>query len=177
MSDLEKFIKKNRDAFDGAIPPEGHSERFLRKLERMEHKENQSRQIFWRIAAAVALIIVAAASVLMPNFNSPADVQYGSLSLGDISKEMSDVEFYYNSELARGYESLLLLSENDPEVKSALEELDRLSVVYKELEKQLYESGSHQAVITAMIENFRMRLELIETLEQKKNNSNNKDSI
>ncbi len=177
MSDLEKYINRNREAFDGANPPEGHQERFLRKLEKNEQKEHHSTVTFWRVVAAVAVIVVAAASLIIPRFNHPDDVHYGSISLGEVSRELGDVEFYYDSELAKGYAALATLSANDPEVKSALEELENLGKEYNSLEKQLYESGRHEAVITAMIENFRLRLELIEALEQKKNFTLQNDSI
>lgn len=169
MSELEDFIKNNRAEFDQDEPIEGHQERFLRKLERLDEKQDHSRVMFWRIAAAVIVLVVLCVSVLVPRFNSPADVQYGSMSLGDVSDELADVEMYYQSKLSQEYAEVNKLSQSDPVVKSYMDELNRLNQEYDTLEAKLYESGSHEKVVLAMIENFRTRLMIIERLEEKKN--------
>lgn len=177
MSELEDFIKKNRADFESQDPIGGHQERFLRKLDRLEEKQGQGRILFWRIAAAIIVLAVVCVSVLLPRFNGPADVQYGSMTLGDVSNELADVEQYYQSKLSAEYAVVEKLSESDPLVKSYMDELSRLNAEYDLLESQLYESGSHEKVVLAMIENFRMRLKIIEQLEEKKNLQIKQDSL
>lgn len=177
MSELDDFIKQHRAEFEQDEPIEGHQERFLRKLERQDEKQSHGRLIFWRIAAAVIVLAVVCVSVLLPRFNSPADVQYGSMSLGDVSTELADVEQYYQSKLSAEYAMVNELSKSDPVVKSYMDELEILNAEYDTLEAKLYESGTHEKVILAMIENFRTRLEIIEQLEEKKNNQVKRDSL
>lgn len=169
MSDIEDFIKQNRAQFQDAEPTDGHAERFLKKLEREEHHAKTSVFTFWRIAAAIIVLAVISISVLLPRFNSPEQVQYASMSLSDVSSELADVELYYQSKLEQEYERLNEMSQTDPEVEAYMDELERLNDLYANLEGQLYESGSHEKVVIAMIENFRLRLALIEKLEAKKN--------
>ncbi|MCA1764047.1 MAG: hypothetical protein ABR574_13625 [Cryomorphaceae bacterium] len=177
MSELEKYIRDKRESFDEAEPVEGHEQRFLQRLERnSEQKENRGIG-FWKIAAAVVVLVAVGLSVLVPKFNGPEDVQYASMSLGDVSAEMAEVELYYKSELAEEYEKLNDLSKSDPEVAAHLSEIEELNKAYAELEEQLYESGNHDKVITAMIENFRLRLELLEKLEAKKGEIIKQDSL
>ncbi len=169
MSDLEEYIRKNQSQFDLDSPPDGHLERFKLRLEnkRSEHKS----AVIWRIAAGISVLVVVAFSMLLPRSNSPQDVHYGSMALSDVSKELAQVEFYYESRLKKEYDEIDGLSESDPLVASYLAEIEFLKTEYKELESILYDSGSHEKVILAMIENFRIRLDLMEKLEAHKNQS------
>lgn len=175
MDELKEFIRTHREEFEDSEPVEGHRERFLGKL---ENKNDASPMtLFWRVAAAIIILVVLGLSVLVPGFNSPGDIHYGAMTLGDVSDEMAGVELYYQSRLEEEYNKIDDLSESDPLVRSYLDELDTLNADYKKLEKSLYESGGHEKVVLAMIENFRMRLDLMEKLEQKKNETLKSDSI
>lgn len=177
MDELEKYIRENEELFNNEEPSEGHQARFLRKLEQAEEKKTKSTVDFWRVAAAIILLLVLAASVLIPRFNSPQDVQYSSMSLSDVSEDMANVEFYYKSKLEEDYAKIDDLSKSDPLVKAYLDEIDKLNEEYQVLEATLYESGTHDKVVLAMIENFRLRLALMEKLEEKKINETKNDTL
>lgn len=177
MSELEKYIKNHKEAFNNAEPVSGHQERFERRLDRISEKESKSRLMFWRIAAAIIVLVVLCVSVLVPRFNSPSDVQYGSMSLSDVSGDLADVELYYQSKLSEEYEVIDKMTQTDPVVKAYIEELNSLNDEYTLLEEQLYLNGTHEKVVLAMIENFRMRLDLIEKLEEQKELQTKQDSL
>ncbi len=177
MDELEKYIRENDELFNNEEPTEGHEARFLRKLEQSKEKKVKSTVDFWRVAAAIILLLVLATSVLIPRMNSPQDVQYSSMSLSNVSDDMANVEFYYKSKLAEEYDKINDLSKTDPLVKAYLDEIDKLNEEYQELEALLYETGTHDKVVLAMIENFRLRLSLMEKLEAKKLNETKKDTI
>ncbi len=165
MSDFENFIRKERDSFDEEQMPLGHENRFLMKLEKRIH-DNENRVRFWRVAAAIIVLLIAGGSLLLPRFNSPVDVQYGSMALSDVSSDMANIELYYTSQLEEKYAGLQELSETDVEVKSLFKELASLNDEYENLERELYRSGTDDRVILAMIENFRLRLKIVEELEK-----------
>lgn len=165
MSDLEKFIRDNRASFDEIELPEGHENRFEMRLEKKD-VDDGDRVRFWRVAAAIIVLVVAGGTLLLPRLNSPADVQYGSMTLSEVSAEMADIEKYYSSKLSEEYSRLGDLSQSDGEVKILFDELEVLNQEYTELEKQLYKSGTNDRVILAMIENFRLRLRIVEKLEK-----------
>ncbi|MFT5595957.1 MAG: septal ring factor EnvC (AmiA/AmiB activator) [Flammeovirgaceae bacterium] len=165
MSNLENFIKNEHDSFDEETMPLGHEGRFLMKLEKRKH-DNENRVRFWRVAASIIVLLVAGGSLLLPRFNSPADVQYGSIALSDVSSDMADIELYYTSQLEEKYAGLQELSETDLNVKSLFNELASLNDEYENLERELYRSGTNDKVILAMIENFRLRLKIVEQLEK-----------
>ncbi len=178
MDKLEEYILNHREEFEPAEPIAGHESRFLERLEaRDTEKKKNTGILFWRVAAAIILLVVLAVSSLIPRFNSPNDVHYGAMALGDVSDEMADVERYYQSRLSEEYNKIDELSAADPVVKSYLDELDTLNQDYKKLEVTLYDSGSHEKVVLAMIENFRMRLDLMEKLEKQKNLNSKDDSL
>lgn len=177
MDELEKYMRENKGLFNNDEPPEGHEARFLRKLEQVEAKKKDSPVFFWRVAAAIILLLVLAVSVLIPRFNSPQDVQYSSMSLSDVSDDMANVEFYYKSKLEAEYSKIDDLSKTDPLVKAYLDEIDTLNKAYQDLEAMLFESGTHDKVVLAMIENFRLRLALMEKLETKKLNETKRDTL
>jgi septal ring factor EnvC (AmiA/AmiB activator) len=79
---------------------------------------------------------------------------------------MANIELYYTSRLAEKYAGLQELSETDTEVKSLFKELASLNDEYENLERELYRSGTSDRVILAMIENFRLRLKIVEELEK-----------
>ncbi|MEM9052744.1 MAG: hypothetical protein AAGC47_11880 [Bacteroidota bacterium] len=134
MSELEKFVKQERDSFDEETLPLGHENRFLMKLEKNKIEKDGSVR-FWRVAAAIIVLLVAGGSLLLPRFNSPADVQYGSMSLGEVSADMANIEMYYTSELEKKYVELQEMSETDMSVRSLFDELATLNDAYEELEK------------------------------------------
>ncbi|NEN24453.1 hypothetical protein G3O08_13155 [Cryomorpha ignava] len=177
MDEFEKYMRENEELFNNDEPAEGHEARFLHKLKQADEKKAKSAVDFWRVAAAIILLLVLAASVLIPRFNSPQDVQYSSMSLSDVSEDMANVELYYKSKLAAEYEKIDDLSKTDPLVKAYLDEIDTLNEEYQNLEATLYKSGTHDKVVLAMIENFRLRLALMEKLEAKKLNKTNIDSL
>jgi len=177
MDECEKYCLVNRDSFDDQEPPTGHANRFSRKLERAKERKKDSPVFFWRVAAAIILLFVLAVSVLIPRFNSPQDVQYSSMSLSDVSEDMANVELYYKSKLAAEYSKIDDLSKTDPLVKAYLDEIDTLNREYQKLEAILYESGTHDKVVLAMIENFRLRLALMEKLEDRKLKETKKETL
>lgn len=178
MDNLEDYIRRTREEFNSVEPAMGHESRFTERLEALDtEKKKKSGTLFWRVAAAIILLVVLAVSALIPRFNSPDDVHYSAMTLGDVSDEMAEVEVYYQSRLSEEYDKIDQLSAADPLVRSYLDELDTLNVDYKKLEVTLYESGSHEKVVLAMIENFRMRLDLMEKLEKQKNLTSKNDSL
>jgi hypothetical protein len=99
------------------------------------------------------------------------------MSLSDVSSDLADVELYYQSKLSEEYGVIDEMRQSDPLVKLYVEELNLLNAEYTELEAQLYMSGTHEKVVLAMIENFRMRLNLIEKLEEQKELQTKRDSL
>ena len=162
MEDLEKLIQNERGAFDDAEPNTGHTRRFEDKLDRMTGGRSRSRFPFgWAAAAVIAIVLV---SQIQFKDNTPQDApQYAGLSLSDISPELGEVESFYQSQLEVATSGLE--EGNQPQaahhelLQKQLEELDRS---FEELKIELQKNHSDQRVINSMIQNYRLRLELIQ---------------
>jgi hypothetical protein len=172
MSDLENYINKKRADFDGQLPTEGHRERFLARLERDNKRPKGLLFTLWRAAAVAIVVVAVGAALLLPRLADETTSQQASLSLGEVSADLGEVEYYYQQQIELALLRLDNQEGNEDLIESYEEELDRLEEAYKSLENQLYTSGAHEAVITAMIENFRLRLDLIEQLGALQNDSN-----
>lgn len=158
---------------------EGHEERFLERLEKEMPEKRNPLVLFWRIAAAVALIISVAIFTLRKDHTTqPADtmvVEEGTdngvetISLGDLSPDLKKVEQYYvaniNMELAR----LDVSGENKALVDGYMEQLAELNTAYTSLNQELNSLGPNDQTITALIKNLQLRLQLLHRLKEKLN--------
>ncbi len=166
MSELEKYISENRTDWEDISLPDGHLARFEYRLARKQNEKINSGVTFWRVAAAIILLVAVGLSLLIPNWTTTEDVQYGSLSLSDVSVDLAEVELYYSSKLEQEYKLLGESAKEDTVLAGHFEALRNLNDAYGQLEHQLYTSASHQKVVDAMIENFRLRLELLSDIER-----------
>lgn len=88
---IERFIKNNREAFDDAPLPEGHPERFERRLKRVARRRRLLRTV--RMTAAAAVIFVAVYVLL------PKDGEDNAEQICILSGEMLETKHYYVSML------------------------------------------------------------------------------
>jgi hypothetical protein len=83
MDKLKNFVETNRDVFDDDFPPEGHVERFEKKLSKKKRRH--------RIAFAAVAMAAAVALLLLPR--PPA------LYVCESGEEIEELRFYYNMQL------------------------------------------------------------------------------
>ena len=133
----------------------------------------------------VAVAIVAVLStvfVLNQDFIGSNDnpeqqvVEAQKIKLGDISPELQTVENYYLTSIKVELATLETTEEHEAMVNSYLEELKNINKAYDDLEKDLNEYGVTEEIINAMIDNLKLRLELLQDLKQKLNNLNQKQN-
>ena len=178
---LETLFKKIENKFDIEEPTEGHTERFLEKLQASDTlvKTNNNRKSWIRplaIAASVAVLLAAGFAVL--KYKTSTEEQ-----LAEISPEAANTELYFASLVEEQVK--LLQKESTPETKrmvdDTMSQLQKLNLDYKKLEKDLLEGGNSKMILSAMITNFQTRIDLlkdvlikIETIKNfKKSNDEN----
>jgi hypothetical protein len=85
MDTIEDFIKENKEMFMHTEPPEGHFERFEKRLTMLQHR-NKIRFIT-RISsiAAIGLLLIASSIFIYDRF---FDRQPVLLNLGDVNPQM-----------------------------------------------------------------------------------------
>lgn len=155
--------------------PEGHFSRFEERLDKELHKRGSRSTGYWQwIGIAASLIFLAALAFIWQDNEQPVSSNVvqesaaqgpGSISLGDLSPELQQIETYYVANINMELSELPAGSEHQLLVDGYMERLTALNKAYKALQVELNEDGPNDQVITALIENLQMRLDLLYNLK------------
>ena len=173
--------------------PEGHQARFQARLQ-ANFSENQTLKTihpmqFWIKIAAVAILFVAVSVFGYLQLSNKglddsivdaagAELQSNKklLHLADISPDLERVEQYYTSGIKVALASLTITSDNKDIIDGYMQQLQVLDLEYETLNIELTQVGPSEEIITALVDNLKMRLELLMKLKTKlkelKNNTN-----
>ena len=178
--------------------PDGHKARFEAKLtavfsEKISGKKKAS--IPWlKIAASVVLLIAVSffgyqqlsktstnesdslnnAVVGNNSENVKEDTQ--QLTLADISPDLKKVQDYYMTGINVQLASLKITDENKDLVDGYMERLAELDREYTALNLELNKVGPTEATVTALIDNLKLRLDLLFKLKNKLKELKNQDN-
>jgi hypothetical protein len=100
------------------------------------------------------------------------------ITMGDLSPDLKKVEDYYLTGINVQLASLQITNENKVLIDGYMQRLSELDNEYTILNGELNEVGPTEATITALIDNLKMRLELLFKLKNKLKelkNQNNED--
>ena len=145
MSVLDDKIRKNRDHFDTAGPPEGHFDRFKEKLELADEEAGKQRRLWLKgrgaKVAALFILLISIPLVLVLTLNKDS----GSVvAANTLPEEIQEVKFYYNDLSDKKMEQVNLCamesSEADQIVNLVRQELENLESNSLTLESELKES-------------------------------------
>jgi hypothetical protein len=157
---LKQRVEDSRqewDQFDTDL--EGLWENIESQLDKREKKIGVFSSKSWmKIAASLTLLLTVgwlAASYI--NTNSKGPVRY---ALSDISPELAETEYYYANQIS---EKLAMIQTSNAGVDLfVLENLDLLDSAYIELQQDLKDNADNEEVINAMIQNYRIKLQILE---------------
>ena len=177
---LEKFILENRGSFD-TLEPDSN---VWAKI-KLPETEKKSISLNWKIfavrAAAVVVIFVSSYyfHVFMSSKNTTTIVESNSIFIEEnpLYKNLIEAELYYSAEINYKKQEFFSLTNNSPALQKAISmELSDLDALFKELKEDLNDNADNHEVIEAMIQNYRIKLEILEDMlnqikpEQKNNN-------
>ena len=160
--ELERLILDNRHSFQDDEPMEGHFERFearLQKASKPTLKFNFKPVL--KIAAIVvfALLVVNQARIWL----TPEKKE--TLSLGSISPQYREVEFYYTNAIQLGMNQLDKLKKegliNESEQQMMLKEQKEFDQMYQKLLEDLKANPGDERVINAMLEFYESRMNIM----------------
>lgn len=165
---LEKFILDHREEFDDFEPNPALFEGVkTRQPKVFLGKWNNAA---WKAAAAVVIFI---ASYFFHDWmNAPetpqlANVEEPAEQPSEIFKILMEAEMYYTSQINSKKEEFYYLSSGYPEIQQEINyELVELDSVYAELKRDLKDNAANQEVIEAMIQNYRIKLDILEDVLQ-----------
>jgi hypothetical protein len=162
--DLESLFREITPALDREEPAEGHQFRFLRKLEQQEAEG--SKGVSWWKPLSIAASILFLFGIFLGSFT---DILPVSDPIARVSPEVSNTERYFAGVIS---EQLSLLEQEDtPEAKKmvsdAMDQLDLLEADYQQLKTDLLDGGDQNLILSAIVQNFQMRIDLLKEVMEK----------
>lgn len=184
--DIREMMKEQENT--RPMLSKGHADRFEARLELAFHtekkktKQNGNNTFFWLKIAAMVVVFFGLGyfgyqqlsmgganeiTTTIPEDGSENNVEIAGITLGDLSPDLKRVEDFYlagiNSQLA----SIEPDEENKELIDGYMKRLSELDMEYKLLNIELNEVGPTEATINALIDNLKLRLELLFKLKNK----------
>ena len=179
MDKLEEHIRRNRDDLDRYDPPSGT----WRKIRKELIKEKSLRRQWISVAAMIVVVLGTALVLFRPEFRwSGSDRRNNNdEGLTHFTPQLKETEVYYNNLINSLYREATPLLTNNPELKKELNtDLSRLDSICSDIKKDLKDNISNQDVVEAMIQNYRIKIRILEdmltTLKGNENNPEKKKS-
>ena len=170
MKDIKTMIKETTLEETKGLSP-NHRALFEQKLNSaMATKKNYST--LWKVAAIVVLFLgFGAVNTFTPKLQEHPKTSYVDeastvITLGDLSPALKKIESFYLASIQHQLNMIDTTSDHEL-VKNYLNRLDVLNNEYLLLNKELNESGPNEANVNALIDNLKLRLELLFKLKNK----------
>jgi hypothetical protein len=176
MEKLEDFIRQNREGLDQRDPSPGIWKGIRRSLQR-----RRSVVIKWLAAAAVILVIVTAGVFRYTKGNEAGFVNHRESMLMKNNPQLRETEFYYNNLVNSLYNEVVPQLTGIPDIrKEFLHDMSQIDSICTDIKKDLRDNVSNQEVIEALINNYRIKIQILEEmldqLRQDENIPLNKES-
>ncbi|MCF6308157.1 MAG: hypothetical protein L3J09_09395 [Flavobacteriaceae bacterium] len=183
--DLRELLKGK--SLEKANLSKGHEERFEALLDKKMLQTEIKPSFNWMKVAAIAIVMLGVTffgyqylsdftgnttdknSNPIVNADENSIEKTNQISLGDLSPDLKKVEEYYLMGINVQLASLKIDSENKDLVDGFMLQLANLDKEYKHLSIELNKEGPSEATITALIDNLKLRLELLFKLKNKLN--------
>ena len=171
-----RTLFKNEQKVSNQKMPDGHEARFLQKLDdQLPEKPSGYRFTFFSIAASVVVLIGFAFAMIQLSSDTPIENQEvvgTTKSLEEVSPELKKVEDYYLASINSELSKMEYSPENKELFDGYVKRLGELSKEYDLLAQELIESGPNEQTVTALIDNLKLRLNLMYRLKEKLNELN-----
>ena len=173
---LEKYVRQNRELFDVREPDPS----LWMKIGQSGRDAKKNRRLVWLRYAAAAAVIFAGISA---GIYFLSGVKYQDPELAGLYQEIKETEIYYTNLIDQRYKELKPYLTSVPEVKEELDyDFNELDEIFLELREDLKENVGNPEVVEAMIQHYRMKVEILEQLlyqlkEKENMNYENKTEI
>lgn len=162
---LEKYILDHRNEFDDLEPnPELFEKISTRKVPLIRLNWID---LSWKAAAIAAIFI---ASYFFHDFISSRQQPANGKMADDfrnsaLVKELIEAEAYYTARISERKDEVFRLTAAYPDIRLEIDtELIELDNVFTELKEDLNDNADNEEVIEAMIQNYRLKLDILEEM-------------
>lgn len=184
---LERFILDNKEGFGPPMPAPDVWDKIQKRSPEREATFNW-KLVMSRAAAVVAIFI---SSYYFHAYRSSISSNSQDTSIESIAtneplyKELAEAELYYSSQIKYKKKELFSLTEDSPALQKDINsDLTELDAILLELKADLKDNAANQEVIEAMMQNYMLKLEILEDMlkqikptEEKNNTNENAYSI
>ncbi|HEX6846235.1 MAG TPA: hypothetical protein VF144_04625 [Chitinophagaceae bacterium] len=176
-SDLEKFIRKNRDDFDDADPSNKVWKNIGQSLPLKKEARRFTIRDIYKWSAAAAVFFIALTSVYFLLIRKPTDsdpektstVKTGTEENPSRLDNFNSISIEYAAEIKEATQEVQSRQKelhaaiaNDPELyRKFRQDLNTLDSSYRLLREQAAQSMNADVIIKAMIQNLQMQAELL----------------
>lgn len=159
MQKLEDFVRGKSDEFNSKLP----SPELWDKIEAQLDSKSTFKLNFWKIAASVAaVLLIALLTTIMIDKQDNGHVKYSNITDPELIN-LLETEAFYARKVSASMSKINKCYQVYPELKHDIEsDLNELDVMYKELKNDLNDNVYNREVIEAMIQNNRIRLEMVD---------------
>jgi len=182
---LEKYVTENKASFDVYEPGEDAWNKIASKIKKTRVYHLNYKTVLVRVAA---VLIIFFSSYYFHSYmhNRKNNERF---ALKDkiqenlfINPEMVETEAYYTNLVSDKLVELRQYTNTYPEIENDVKyDLNELDSVYTEIKKDLKDNVANDEVIEAMIQNYRLKLkileDLLEQLKQSQNSNQNEQQI
>jgi len=171
--DLRNLFEKDR-LTQRAKMSQDHEARFLDKLDKELPIENKSSGFSFLNIAASVVVLLGLSFGAYKYFQTPIDVESKQeivdtdlKTLGDVSPDLKKVEDYYLASINLELSKVELTPQNKELFDGYVLRLQELNKEYDKLLEELNENGPNSVTLDALIENLKLRLNLVMLLKDK----------
>lgn len=181
---LEQFIDDNRESFD--YLSDADSGRMWERIEKQRKSGTQRKIVlryFSRIAAAVLIFGLSYAfHEFMDNGRNKDLADDEMNSLYEQLPELAEAENYYTNLISGKMEEIKPFLASNPGIGEGIKvDLTELDSIYISLKNDLKDNVANEQIIEAMIQNYRLKLQILEELQsvlkQENKQENEKEKV
>jgi hypothetical protein len=159
---FEEFVRENSSGFDIYEP----SDELWQGIQKRIKPERSIRWVFY-LSRAAAVLLIFGASLLVQRVwlkEKTGDTQTASGPEIDIP-ELKEAEMYYSGMISTKLEEVKPMLAEYPSLEEELTtDLGELDSIYTSLKNDLKDNVANHEVIEAMIENYRLRISILEDM-------------
>ena len=171
MNKLEKFIRFNREQIDSFEPSEGHMARFREKLP--APALSFYARIPYGLKVAAVLFMVAVSSILIYEQSKLFYISRQKPLQEIVQGDFGEAQIYYTSLIKQKSSEIDRLNISDPAQKELLKkELKEMDYLFHFLQKDLQTNPTDERILSAMINHYQMKLEIMGQIIQQLEKAN-----
>jgi hypothetical protein len=163
MENLEEYIRKHREEMDMYRPSS-----VIWKSIRKELKTGRPTGFRWiSIAAMIAIILATAVVIFRPGYKLLiiSNVESNFPMMTQSRLQLKETEIYYNNLANTLYMKATPMLTRNPEIEQELfTDISQLDSICTEIKKDLKDNVANQEVIKALIQNYRLKIRLLEDM-------------